>query len=197
MAQRFNRRHLQPAEFDEALSWSKRDINVAALKSLKFSNRILILGQVISLTVVTVVQITHSAKEDDLSDKPKSTILALLAWNFLPTRWAIKCGYDAFVYTLRMTPPGFLGLMYRYTIMCLGLSSIAAWTVMLFLLNLTAILAVLCVIFWGLFKICKRLTLLRALRMLSVLLLGGTTLYYVKFFDSSGTSKRAWSDVLG
>jgi hypothetical protein len=38
---------------------------------------------------------------------------------------------------------------------------------------------------------------LRSLKIFSLLLFGGSMLYYVRLYNPTGTSKRAWSDVLG
>ncbi|ORX95705.1 hypothetical protein BCR34DRAFT_194030 [Clohesyomyces aquaticus] len=197
--------------------------NVMLLRRLRFVNCIVIVSYIIALLVVFIISIVQRRAGSRMQQPQPPTQVhsshptsrfdfsSLTQLLFTPLRSAKEMAsvmlaatkqhcptnqFYAFIYNITFGVLVFLAVAYlvctalfaNCLLVCIVIPAVVFYTFLGFVLLL--LLA-----FNGIRYVCKQPSLL--LRSITFLLLGGSLLYYIKFFDPTGTSKRAWSDVLG
>jgi len=202
MAQLLKRRKLRRPELPQAVAWTRQEADRRSLEKLRGRHRGLVAVQMAAVVVSTIVAIV----------RPKSLFLSLLGalvWLFTPARWAIRVVVNnPFIHDEPFeTYNSFSSSLYLRFVVRPSFDMLIAFAMLVSVLNLSAVLFLLpslvtiCLRSYRLRKalrfVWRKIFTLRDLQFFSFLLLGGSMLYYLKFYNSAGTSKRAWSDALG
>lgn len=205
MAQRFRRRRLRLPELQQALAWPQRERHTVLLRNLRYLNRILIAIQITTGLIVAIVSVVRLARRGGQPASVHSTpgFSALLAWLFSPSRWAWNWS-ETFMNSMTNKAPHnpFLGLAYFFFVLLPCFYFVIFFEFCIFAFTLFVICMAIGLPIAALVGLCtsgilRMIFVVRNLRFVSFLLLGGSLLYYIGIYNPAGTSKRAWSDMLG
>lgn len=215
VAQYFARRDVKLPKLRQALARPRREGKRLVLNRVQFLNRVLIALQIITYLTLAVIGVFRYARRDRRLVVAHSTFRfpVILAWLFAPTRWGFESALSIVVplEETYFSMNFFLGLGYLFFI--LGMSWVFSIIFMMstLVLNVGVVGIIMLYPFWALFTlhqnhaalkkaiqmVVRVVFVLRSLKIFSFLLFGGSMLYYVRLYNPTGTSKRAWSDVLG
>jgi hypothetical protein len=215
LSQRFRRRRLWLPELQEALAPPQREEYTISLRNLRFFNRILIAIQISTVLIVTIDGVVRLVRRGGQPGSILSTSIlstsnfsALLAWLFIPTRWAVNWGMTFMDFMEDKVPYNFLlAAFYGWFVLLPCLPFVFIFVEIIFFFNLFIIVTPILFLSFPImvlgnvhafrFLIARKIFVARNLRVVSFLLLGGSVLYYIGIYNPAGTSKQAGSDVLG